>query len=1031
MKIASLQRIILATAESESVDAVLQMIVRGLAEEPEVALSRIWLMAPGDICKSCLMQSICPDQTRCLHLVASAGNPLTDHSPEDGALEDWTRINGHFQRIPLNAPSKLGHLATMGSPIHLRVEDVGKEQSAFFRPDWVKAQNIRTLVGQPLIFKGEVLGVLAVFSRTDLRETDSGWLQAIADHAAAAISTSQAAKQITALHTSLTAMAERWRAVFEKSAIGVALTDESGRFLDVNRAYEKVLGYTEEELRKLSFFDITPEEFRESNRALATELWAGHLGQYQFEKPYRRKDGNLVWVRLHASIVPGTGGTPRFAMALCEDITERKRAEETLRKSEERWHTLLEINNALITKLNQNDLFHAICEALKRVVPFGRVALILHDPATGVLRLVALEGPFRGENFAVGYEVGQESVSRWVFDHRRPLLRKDLETESQYPTERLLAAEGIRSLCALPLIVREEPCGVLFVGSATKGQYSEDDVSFLQEVANQVALAVENMKAYEEIATLNAKVALTADHLRTLIEVNNAIITNLSEEALLRAVSEAMRRVVPFDRAALTLYLPGKGVFRYLGMESRPTSDYFRSGVEFDRPSSVSAWVFDHQQAVVRRDLEKEQQYANDRRLVAEGLRSDCVVPMILRGKSLGTLNVGSTIRNQYSEVDAKFLQEVANQVALAVENMKSYEEITVLKAKLEEENIYLQEEIRTEHNFEEIVGNSPALLDVLRAVEQVAPTDSTVLIYGETGTGKELIARAIHNRSARKDRPLVRVDCSAIPAGLVESELFGHMKGAFTGAFERRTGRFELANGGTIFLDEVGELPLETQVKLLRALQEHEFEPVGSSRSIHVNVRVIAATNRNLEEAVDVGRFRSDLFYRLNVFPLKVPPLRDRRSDIPQLVAFYLSRSSKKFGKKVDTVSQETMERLMNYPWPGNVRELQNVIERAVILSPSSALLLNQDLVPGLSSGRGTQKPEMSGQGSSQASSEPPRLSTLEEVERSHILAALQQTGGVIEGPKGAAKILNLHPNTLRHRMQKLGIRRPGHHPR
>src|SRR6202044_106907 len=282
-----------------------------------------------------------------------------------------------------------------------------------------------------------------------------------------------------------------------------------------------------------------------------------------------------------------------------------------------------------------------------------------------------------------------------------------------------------------------------------------------------------------------------------------------------------------------------------------------------------------------------------------------------------------------------------------AIENMKSYEEIATLKGRLEKENIYLREEIRTEPNFEEIVGNSPALLAVLRSVEQIAPTDSTVLIYGETGTGKELIARAIHNRSARKDRALVSVNCSAISAGLMESELFGHLKGAFTGAIERRIGRFELANGGTIFLDEIGELPLEMQGKLLRVLQEQEFEAVGRSRTQRVDVPGGAATRRNLQEMVDAGRFRSDLFYRLNVFPLQLPPLRERRSDIPQLVALFVSRFAKRFGKKVEGVSRETMARLMNYPWSGNIRELQNVIERAVILSAGPTIRLDKDLVP------------------------------------------------------------------------------------
>ena len=280
------------------------------------------------------------------------------------------------------------------------------------------------------------------------------------------------------------------------------------------------------------------------------------------------------------------------------------------------------------------------------------------------------------------------------------------------------------------------------------------------------------------------------------------------------------------------------------------------------------------------------------------------MVPLVARGISIGTFTVWSKTTNRYSEADSELLQEVANQVALAIANMKSYEEIAALKARLEKENVYLQEEIRSQHNFEEIVGNCPALLDLLRRVDQVAPTDSSVLIYGETGTGKELIARAIHNRSARKKRPPVKVNCSAISAGLVESELFGHVKGAFTGAFERRIGRFELADGGTLFLDEVGELPLETQVKLLRVLQEREFEPVGSNRTVRVDVRIIAATNRNLQESISAGSFRSDLYYRLNVFPLAVPPLRERASDIPQLAMFFLARYSRNLGKRMDGIS-------------------------------------------------------------------------------------------------------------------------------
>jgi formate hydrogenlyase transcriptional activator len=648
---------------------------------------------------------------------------------------------------------------------------------------------------------------------------------------------------------------ERWRSVYENSAIGVALTGLNGRFLAANRAYEKMLGYTEEELRKLTFLQITEEDYRDANSELISELLEGKRQQFQIEKQYRRKDGTLRWVSNNVSLVPGTESMPRFIMALSEDITQRKQAETALRKSEEKN--------------------------------------------------------------------------------------------------------------------------------------------------------------------------------RILLQINNAIITNLTQQALLHSISEALHPVFPFDRCAITLYQPERDSFCFLAVEGELHSDYFQTGLEFSRDETCGSWVFEHLRPLVRRDLEKEQQYFNERRLVAEGIQSMCVVPLALQGKCIGLLSLVRREKDQYSDEDAGFLQEVANQVTLAIQNMQSYREIDNLKARVEKENVYLREELHTEHNFEEIVGNSPALLKVLRTVDQVAPTDSTVLIYGETGTGKELVARAIHSRSARNGRALVNVNCSAISAGLVESELFGHMKGAFTGALERRVGRFELAHGGTIFLDEIGELPLETQVKLLRVLQEHEFEPVGSSRSLHVDVRVIAATNRNLSEAVQAGRFRSDLFYRLNVFPIELPPLRERRSDIPQLVAFCISRFSKRLGKKIDGVSGESMENLVNYPWPGNIRELQNVIERAVVLSAEPTLRLDRDLMPVAAYTKGMEAQDTDAPERRQADLESRELLlTLDEVDRNHILAALQHTGGVVDGPKGAAKILKLHPNTLRHRMNKLGIKGSRHRP-
>jgi len=513
---------------------------------------------------------------------------------------------------------------------------------------------------------------------------------------------------------------------------------------------------------------------------------------------------------------------------------------------------------------------------------------------------------------------------------------------------------------------------------------------------------------------------------RTLLEINNAIISRLTRDELFRAIAQAVGRVMPFARTAIFLHDPERDVLRLFLLESSRPSTYFAVGLEIPSTASHVGWVFQQQRPLLRRDLESERTFPAEDQALADGVRSYVIVPLAARGRTIGTFAVASMRTHEYDEADVTFLQEVANQVALAIENMVAYEEIAALKARLERENAYLQEEIQREHNFVEMVGSSPALTAVLAEVDKVAPTDATVLIYGETGTGKELIARAVHSRSARRDRPLVKVNCSAISAGLVESELFGHVKGAFTGALERRIGRFELADRGTIFLDEVGELAPETQVKLLRVLQEQEFEPVGSSTTRRVNVRVIAATNRRLSEAVAEGRFRADLFYRLNVFPLEVPPLRDRLADVPQLAAFFLARYAKKFGKRVETVSETSMRRLMEYGWPGNVRELQNVIERAVVLAAGPVL----DVDPEPTASRPATPTPVAAPAVAVAPVKDGEglPAMLEAVERAHIIAALEQSGGVVDGARGAARRLKMHPNTLRSRIEKLGIKRPGH---
>jgi PAS domain S-box-containing protein len=421
-----------------------------------------------------------------------------------------------------------------------------------------------------------------------------------------------------------------------------------------------------------------------------------------------------------------------------------------------------------------------------------------------------------------------------------------------------------------------------------------------------------------------------------------------------------------------------------------------------------------------------QQLFPTNRVLAALGIESYLGVPAVSStGRIMGHLVVLDIKPIEKDPVWISVLRTFATRAAVELEREHAEErlraalaEVEALKNQLEAENVYLQEEIRTEHRFDDIVGTSPALMAALRKVELVGPTESTVLIVGETGCGKELFARAVHSRSRRSGRPLVKVNCGAIAPGLVESELFGHVKGAFTGAVEKRVGRFELANGGTIFLAEISELPLEAQVKLLRVLQEQEFEPVGSSRTIRVNVRVIAATNRDLDQAVRDGKFRDDLLYRLNVFPIHVPPLRERRSDISLLVGFFTGNLARKLGKPVKGFNARSMERLLQYSWPGNVRELQNVVERAAILSPGPVLDVEESLLASHSRSPAGHAPE-----SPIASTGPGARERLQEVERTHIISVLRATGGVVGGGKGAAAILGLHPNTLRSRMKKLGI--------
>lgn len=496
---------------------------------------------------------------------------------------------------------------------------------------------------------------------------------------------------------------------------------------------------------------------------------------------------------------------------------------------------------------------------------------------------------------------------------------------------------------------------------------------------------------------------------RIILEINNAIISNLKFQDLFQAIAKAIREKLSFDVAVILLYEPARDLIQLYALKASVPLHRLDSILEVPKKGSDVGWVIDNKKPLIVYDLSRERRFSTDKMLLEEGIRSYIITPLIIRGKVIGTFNIASKIPNKFREADAEFLSLVAKQIAIAIDNAMAHEEIEKLKVQLEKENIYLQEEIKTEHNFEEIVGEGKALKKVLGQVEKVAKTDSTVLIRGETGTGKELFARAIHNLGKRKDRPLIKVNCPAIPHGLIESELFGHEKGAFTGALSTKIGKFELADGGTIFLDEIGDLPLEAQAKLLRVLQEREFERVGSNKIYKVNVRVIAATNKDIESAVKKGEFRTDLFYRLNVFPITLPPLRERKQDITFLARYFTQKYVKRMEKKIRSISDSTIERLKEYSWPGNIRELENIIERAVILSTGDTLEINENLIDPLL----------------EVSPDVQRISSLDELERKYIIKVLNHTSWRVHGEKGAAKLLGLNPSTLRTRMEKLGIRK------
>jgi formate hydrogenlyase transcriptional activator len=673
--------------------------------------------------------------------------------------------------------------------------------------------------------------------------------------------------------------------------------------------------------------------------------------------------------------------------------------------------TLAEISVAIVAHKTLAELLRVLTDRLRSLVNFDYLSIVLYEPEHNRMVVHDMEASAPGTEWIGSTLPVEDSPSGWVWQSQRCLVIEDIATDSRFPkaSQRLIES-GVRSFCSLPLTTPRRRLGALNFGYSQVAAYTDQTLGIPQLVAAQVAVAVENALNYEAAEKLQNELMRERDRLRLLLDVNNAVVSNLDLPQLFQAIPASVRRAMQCDAACLSLPDTEKGELHIHGLDFPESRGFMQEEMAFPIANTSSGRAFESGKPVYWGTPPQDLAPLALQKNAAEGFQSGCFIPIARNGRKLGVLHLFDRRANAFTESAVEFLTQVASQVAIALENALEFSTVNETRDRLDKERLYLLDEIRSEHRFQEVIGNSAPLKKVLSQLETVAPTDSTVLIYGETGTGKELIARAIHNLSSRKDRTFVKLNCAAIPLGLLESELFGHEKGAFTGAIERKAGRFELANKGTLFLDEIGDIPPELQPKLLRVLQEQEFERLGSTRSIKVDVRLVAATNRPLGKMVEQREFRADLYYRLNVFPLTLPPLRERRDDIPDLVRYFASKYAQQMNRNITTIPAFAMEALVNYDWPGNIRELQNFIERAVILSPDEVL---QAPVGELRPPNGHASPGKKNGGA------------LVDAERETILETLRATNWVLGGSDGAAARLGVPRTTLLYKMRRLGIPR------
>ncbi len=679
-------------------------------------------------------------------------------------------------------------------------------------------------------------------------------------------------------------------------------------------------------------------------------------------------------------------------------LTDMRHAESDL------YQALFELARSISGHTDLDSLCCGLARALQRVVAFDYLGLILYDPAHSRLWLHALNGRELSSVEEPKVLLADNSnPPGWVWSNQKPLVIRCADAETDWPqfAGRIRQAR-VTSLALVPLTAGDHRLGVLAFGSRDSAERDAGELAFLERVASEFAVTVDAHLTRQELLR-------ERDRLRVLFNITNILVSKLPPDDLFAAIGDELVKVVEHDILLLTIHNQDTGEveLRALHLGGGLRFDFDQTGANPDGLPAGEALATGRPVVVNEPDFKRFPSPLYGR-FVDMGVRSGCSVPLVTSKRILGTLEVARSSGNSFEEGDVELLVQIARQIAVAIDNSLAYGELAQIRDKLATEKLYLEDEIRLDQNVGNMVGESPAFQALLKSIQIVAPTDATVLVLGETGTGKELVARAIHELSGRRNQSFIKLSCAAIPATLLESEMFGHEKGAFTGAVAQKLGRFEMAHQGTLFLDEVGEIPLELQSKLLRAIQEQEFERLGGTRTIRVDVRLIAATNRNLKAMVDEGKFRDDLYYRFHVFPIHVPPLRERRQDIPLLVRYFTQRYARRMNKRIESIPSSATDSLTRYDWPGNIRELQNVIERSVILTQGPVLQVAMPESAGIVRTVAVRGTSMS-----------------PDAEREKVLQALKESGGKVGGPLGAAARVGLKRTTLQSRMKSLGIRR------